>query len=410
MHEPILKELRLTNILSFGPETESIPLGPLNVLIGPNGSGKSNLIEVISLLRAAPKDLSAPVKEAGGVRDWLWKGAKNPTATIEAIVANPNHPEMPTRHIFSFVEHGMRFEVTAERIENQNPFPTYREPLFYYRNENGYVKLKDRPNQQAQQTRIVSESGVGAGGEESEERQLPRDKIDPERSVLSQVRDPERYPMLAYLTEMYGSFRLYREWTFGRYTSPRQMQKADLPTDYLMENCENLALVLNALRPRVKQDIIEALGTLYPEIDDFNVQIQGGWVQLYLEEGPFSIPATRLSDGTLRYLCLIAILCHPNPPPLVCIEEPELGLHPDVLPYLADLMISASKRCQLIVTTHSDMLVDALSDTPESVIVCEKRDGKTRMQRLNRDDLKEWLENYRLGDLWLKGEIGGTRW
>ena len=76
MREPILKELHLQNILSFGPDTKPIPLGPLNVLIGPNGSGKSNLLEAISLLRAAPRDLSAPVKEAGGVRDWLWKGTK----------------------------------------------------------------------------------------------------------------------------------------------------------------------------------------------------------------------------------------------------------------------------------------------------------------------------------------------
>jgi len=411
MNEPILKELRLTNILSFGPETESIPLGPLNVLIGPNGSGKSNLIEVIGLLRAAPTDLSAPVKEAGGVRDWLWKGAENPTATIEAIIANPGCPDMPTRHIFSFVEHGMRFEVTTERIENEASYPSYQEPLFYYRNENGYIRLGEQPHHQ---TRVVTESGVGdgggAGGDAGGERHLPRDKINPEKSVLSQVKDPERYPTLACLTEMYESFCLYREWTFGRYTPPRQPQKADLPTEYLTENCANLALVLNALRPRVKHEIIESLNYLYPEIDDFNVQINGGWVQLYLEEGTFSIPATRLSDGTLRYLCLIAILCHPTPPPLVCIKEPELGLHPDVLPHLADLMIAASKRCQLVVTTHSDMLVDALSETPESVIVCEKRDGKTNMQRLNRDDLKEWLETYRLGELWLKGEIGGTHW
>jgi len=388
MNEPvfkaILKELRLTNILSFGPETESISFGPLNVLIGPNGSGKSNLLEIISLLRAAPKDLSAPVKEAGGVRDWLWKGARNPTASIEAIIRNPDHPDMPIRHIFSFVEHGKRFEVTSERIENQEPFFSYQEPLFYYRNENGYIRLKGKPQHQA---------AIQEGPGEGEERQLPRDKIDPEKSVLSQVKDPERYPVLAYLTENYDSFRLYREWTFGRYTPPRQPQKADLPTEYLMETCKNLPLVLNSLRPYVKTEIIEALDYLFPEIDDFNVQIEGGWVQLYLEEGQFSIPATRLSDGTLRYLCLIAILCHPTPPPLVCIEEPELGLHPDVLPHLADLMISASQRCQLIVTTHSDILVDALSETPESVLVCEKKDGKTRMQRLNREDLKEWLEN-----------------
>lgn len=404
MNEPILKELRLTNILSFGPDTESIPFGPLNVLIGPNGSGKSNLLEIISLLRAAPRDLSAPVKEAGGVRDWLWKGAENPTATIEAVVANSVDPDMPVRHRFSFVEHGMRFEVTAERIENEEPFPSYTEPVYYYRNENGYIKLRAKRQHQA---RIVSEFGEG---EDNDERQLPRDKINPERSVLSQVKDPERYPLLTYLTEMYDSFRIYREWTFGRYTPPRQPQKADLPTEYLSETCENLPLVLQSLRPRAKQDIFDSLNYLFPEIDDFYVEISGGWVQLYLEEGTFSIPATRLSDGTLRYLCLIAILCHPTPPPLVCIEEPELGLHPDVLPHLAELMIAASKRCQLIVTTHSDMLVDALTETPESVIVCEKRDGKTKMQRLNRDDLKEWLETYRLGDLWLKGELGGTRW
>lgn len=133
-------------------------------------------------------------------------------------------------------------------------------------------------------------------------------------------------------------------------------------------------------------------------------------MQLLMTEREYSIPATRLSDGTLRYLCLLAILCHPKPPPLVCIEEPELGLHPDVLPDLAKLMLSASERCQLIVTTHSDILVDALTETPESVIVCEKQDGRTRMQRLDSKELTQWLDRYRLGELWLKGEIGGMRW
>ena len=95
---------------------------------------------------------------------------------------------------------------------------------------------------------------------------------------------------------------------------------------------------------------------------------------------------------------------------MVCIEEPELGLHPDVLPNLAKLMLSASERCQLIVTTHSDILVDALTETPESVIVCEKQDGRTQMQRLDSKELTQWLDKYRLGQLWLKGEIGGMRW
>ena len=401
MKEPLLVELVLRNLLSFGPDTKPIPLGSLNVLIGPNGSGKSNLLEAISLLRSAPKDLSAPVKEAGGVRDWLWKGAKSPTATIEAVIRYPEQEEMPIRHSFSFVEHGKRFEVTAEQIENRDAFPGYSTPFFYYQNDKGHIRLKEKPQY---------ETSAPLEQEEGEERHLPRETINPEESVLSQLRDPERYPILSYLADTYARFRLYREWTFGRYTAPRQAQKADLPKEYLLESYENLALVLNYLRRHAGQELIGALSSLYREIKDFHIDIGGGWVQLLMAEGEYSIPATRLSDGTLRYLCLLAILCHPDPPPLVCLEEPELGLHPDVLPNLAKLMLSASERCQLIVTTHSDIMVDALTETPESVIVCEKQDGKTRMQRLDSKELTQWLDRYRLGELWLKGEIGGMRW
>ncbi len=395
MKEPLLVELVLRNLLSFGPDTKPIPLRSLNVLIGPNGSGKSNLLEAISLLRSAPKDLSAPVKEAGGVSDWLWKGAKSPTATIEAVIRNPERSKMPIRHSFSFVEHGKRFEVTAERIENRDAYNGYPDPYFYYRTDQGHIRLKEKAQYET---------------EEGEERQLPREAINPEESVLSQLRDPERYPILSHLADTYARFRLYREWTFGRYTAPRQAQKADLPKEYLLESYENLALVLNYLRRHVRQELVGALSSLYPEIKDFDIDIDGGWVQLLMAEREYSIPATRLSDGTLRYLCLLAILCHPDPPPLVCLEEPELGLHPDVLPDLAKLMLSASERCQLIVTTHSDILVYALTETPESVIVCEKQDGRTRIQRLDSKELAKWLDRYRLGELWLKGEIGGMRW
>ncbi|HUT47022.1 MAG TPA: AAA family ATPase [Sedimentisphaerales bacterium] len=400
MKEPLLVELVLRNLLSFGPDTKPIPLRSLNVLIGPNGSGKSNLLEAISLLRSAPKDLSAPVKEAGGVSDWLWKGARSATATIEAVIRYPEQ-QMPIRHSFSFVEHGKRFEVIGERIENKDAFPNYTEPFFFYRNDRGHIRLTEKRQQ---------ETSAPLEQEEGEERQLPREAINSEESVLSQIRDPERYPILAYLTDIYGRFRLYREWTFGRYTAPRQAQKADLPTEYLLESCENLALVLNSLRHHVRQELTRALLSLYPQIKDFGIDIDEGRVQLLMTEREYSIPATRLSDGTLRYLCLLAILCHPKPPPLVCIEEPELGLHPDVLPDLAKLMLSTSERCQLIVTTHSDILVDALTETPESVIVCEKQDGRTRMQRLDSKELTQWLDRYRLGQLWLKGEIGGIRW
>ena len=150
---------------------------------------------------------------------------------------------------------------------------------------------------------------------------------------------------------------------------------------------------------------------LYHGIVDITCPVTGGTVGLYLEETDNrTIPATRLSDGTLRYLCLLAVLLHPDPPPLVVIEEPELGLHPDLLPKLTDLLRVASERMQLIVTTHSDVLVDALTEVPASVVVCEKHDGQTQVRRLDKDDLAHWLEDYRLGELWTSGELGGNRW
>ena len=175
---------------------------------------------------------------------------------------------------------------------------------------------------------------------------------------------------------------------------------------YAKSNCRNFAITV----PVNGYRLLELLNKLYPDINDFDVSVEGGTVQVFFHEGSFTIPATRLSDGTLRYLSLLAVLCDPQPPPLVCIEEPELGLHPDVLASLGELLKEASKCMQLIVTTHSEVLIDALSNSPEDVIVCEKENGQSLFRRLEQEPLKEWLKKYTLGQLWRRGEIGGNRW
>ena len=149
--------------------------------------------------------------------------------------------------------------------------------------------------------------------------------------------------------------------------------------------------------PETKTKILNHLRKLNSYLDDFDIKILQGTVQVFLMEGGQVIPSSRLSDGTLRFLCLLAILCHPTPPPLVCIEEPELGLHPEVMPTLAALLQEASTRTQLVVTTHSDLLVEEFIETPESVITFSKIDGRTRAQRLDSDALEDWLDNYTLG-------------
>ncbi|MDR2091917.1 MAG: AAA family ATPase [Azoarcus sp.] len=400
----LLKSLKLTNFLSFGESSQELELRPLNVVIGPNGSGKSNLIEAIDLIRSTPErsGLRTTIRDGGGVHDWLWKGAaETPVAVIDAVFDYPEWlmdlrnrqqtlltgpvGEPPgLRYVLGFSEVEQRFEILDERIENALPDRGYEVPYIYYRFKDDHALL-----------RVKKEDGRRS------RQPLEREDVSPIASVLSKWAHPDSSPELHYLAETFRSIRLYREWHFGRNTPARLPQKADLPNDFLEPDACNLGMVLNRLRRdlAVREKLLDALRALYDGIEDFDVQIEGGTVQVILQEGRRIIPATRLSDGTLRYLCLLAILCDPKPGPLICIEEPELGLHPDVLPTLADLLKDAAGRTQLIVTTHSDVLVDAITDQPESVVVAERDAAGTTLTRLDAEKIKPWLEKYRLGEL-----------
>ena len=396
----LLHRIKLENMLSFGPDAQELELKPLNVLIGPNASGKSNLIEVIGLLRAAPMDITAPVREGGGAEGWMWRGEREAKWPRMEVVIGPPPFFPPNSQLLSYsiafgetvtglipLEEEVRAVDLSERSAGDSEHYLKRSPgkvVVSYRDERG----------------------------ERNQRELPAKDVAAGQSILSQLKDPVQYRELWMVGMALSGIRLYREWSFGRNTPPRLPQKADLPNRYLEESGANLGMVLSRLRgdPKAQSQFLAALRKLYQGVEDFHVHIEAGSVQVFLQEGGITVPATRLSDGTLRYLCLIAILCDPNPPPLVCIEEPELGLHPDILPGLADLLREASERCQLIVTTHSDTLVDALTDTPESIVVCEKEAGQTKLKRLDKDQLSHWLEKYRLGELWTSGELGGNRW
>ena len=216
---------------------------------------------------------------------------------------------------------------------------------------------------------------------------------------------------LWFLKEQYGEIRLYRNWSFGPAAQVRRPSSAHDRTDFLIEGGANLPLVLSNFHGPARRRFVEALRELFDGIVDVACPVTGGTVALFLEERDGrEIPASRLSDGTLRYLGLLAILLHPDPPPLIAIDEPDLGLHPDVVAKVAELLVDASTRTQIIVTTHSRMLIDALSDRPSSVVVCEEENGESRFERLDGKRLQAWLDDYSLGELWGSGELGGNRW
>ncbi|HEU4453453.1 MAG TPA: AAA family ATPase [Longimicrobium sp.] len=405
----LIQRLSMRNFLSYGSEGASIDLLPLNVLIGPNASGKSNLIAALAVLRATAGDLASWIRQGGGIEEYLRKSpdAFGTEATLEAWVAEEPDPIIAGRQLHYEIvlsRAGHRLQITRELIEYEaqehnsgislDPF------LVYELNESGAVIL---------QFNIDEETGT----DESVERVINRRDLAADQSILTQRRDPDVYPTLTYLADQFGSIATYTDWTFGRLTRVRTPQPTDLPTNLLLPDGSNMALVLHEMlqRSKMRERFVEYLRRFYDSAQHISTTIQGGTVQLLIEEsGGELIPATRLSDGTLRYLALLTILLHPSPPPLVCIEEPELGLHPDILPIIAELLLDASKRTQLVVTTHSDALVSALSEVPESIVVCESSIRGTELRRLDRDALAEWLNQYSLGELWRIGGIGGTRW
>ena len=396
-----IRTIRLQNILSYGPDTPEISLESLNVLIGPNASGKSNLIDTLAILKAAPGNLPEPIRRGGGTREWLWKGRDNPIpATLEVTVDYPI-TSMPIRYRLAFAEIRNRFQLWDEVIEDERPTADDSPPTFYYRYGKGHPAIKHRTESVAVGDPLVP-------------RRLKREHLHPEKSILSQRRDPDSYPELTYLADRLDRIGLYRQWSSGPDSTYRETQRADLPQGGLLEDGSNLGLVLNNLlnRPPVKRELMERLRVFYPHIEDILTPIIGGRIEVAFHEKGLQhpVPATRLSDGSLRYIFLLAVLCHPEPHLVTCIEEPELDMHPDIIPEIAELLIEASSRTQLIVTTHSDVLIDALSHVPESVIVCEKPGVTTHLQRLDGKELRPWLERYRLGELWSKGQIGGKRW
>ena len=376
-------------LLSFGPDTPPLELRPLNVLIGPNASGKSNLIDLLRLVRSLPSDMQEPIRGGGGVEGWIWKGADpNVSSSLELIAFPPVSREyLHHRLVFFEAPHIPALLPRSEVIEADDRILYQADPL-------------------KKKAHILSSNGKLV--------ETPyREQYRNDQSALAQFRSISDYPQITWLSFMYEQIYIYGTWESGRGTSLRRAQPADRRGDVLEEDYSNLGLFLNqtlGTAPAYKRYVVEGMKDLYPRFTNYEVVVNSGSVQIFFTEKDTSIPATRLSDGALRCLCLLAIFYNPKPPPVVCVEEPELGLHPDIVAGLAKHLRAASERMQLIVTTHSDILIDALSDTPESIVVFENNDGATRMNRLDADGLSEWLEDYRLGQLWTSGQIGGTRW
>ena len=398
-----IQSLRLDGLLSFGPGSPAFDLGPLNVLIGANGSGKSNVVEALELLRSTPVDFAQAIRDGGGPQEWLWKGdPPSRHATMDLVLEAESPTRQPLRYRIEFTAVQNRVEVLDEAIENTDPIPGETDVYFYYRFQHGQPALNVRE--------LGTDAAGGAPGAGRPRRYLRRETLPADQSVLAQFRDADLYPEVTWVGKRFAAMQTFREWTFGRYAPLRRPQPADLPEDRLLPDAKNLALVLNQIQHRDGRRFDDLLKRFFPRFERMTTLVSGGTVQFYLHETGFSspVPPTRLSDGNIRFVALLATLLSPSPPPLACIEGPELGLHPDAVALLAELLVEASERMQIVVTTHSDALVSALTGQPDAVVACERPGAGTEIRRIDSGQLADWLERYQLGDLWRMGELGAN--
>ena len=372
--QPLIQSLKVNNLLSFGPDSPAMELGPLNVIIGANGSGKSNLFDVLALLKNAPGRFDQPIIDSGcPLREWFWKSLdhQNLPAIIETVIPINDYP---VTHKILF--HGEERVVIEEEVV-KNPFYEFSHAKLGIHRYNSILVIP---------------------------KAIFNNKVS---------NQPETFKYESALSGFYQNIHSYNDWTFGRKSPLRFAQLAYLPDQWLNEDGSNLGIVLKKIKANEESHTRFSgfLKQLYEGVDDYEIdEYKDGTLRVYLREGERRIHAARLSDGTLRYLMLLAVLCDPEPPPVICIEEPEMGLHPDLILSVAEALEFASERSQVIVTTHSDRLVDYFTYNPEVIQVCEKHDGQTSIERLDPGELKPWLEKYRLGELWISGEIGGNRW
>ena len=376
-----LKRIRLENLLSF--QNAELIFEPLTVLIGPNGSGKSNLLDVIGLLQALPDSFSRAVLAGGGGPQWMNKAADVSDASIAAELFSE---DQGLRYLLRFEGSHSTPIVLKEQLSD-----TASVPHVYF--------------ERAMKS-VLFDSGNGSGTRKGD--------ASPSESFFSQFRAPGDPTPISSVGRQLASIQIYRDLSTSQSSDVRRGAPTSGPKRPLEPTGSNLALSINefdflGLLPELNR----LLKDLDPGFESVKVRLEASTAQIYLQESGLSerIPALRMSDGTLRFLQLAVILLDPQPGSIVCIDEPETGLHPDSLRVLAKMLREACAHTQVIVTTHSSTLVDQFADEPESIVVVERepRSGSS-FKRLNRRDLEKWMDDYTLGDLWQRGFLGGNQY
>ncbi|MBK8453916.1 MAG: AAA family ATPase [Thiofilum sp.] len=347
-------------------QLERFPLRELNVLIGANGSGKSNFISYFRMLsELVEQRLQSWVAKQGGADRVLSFGVKE-TSKIESFIL--------------FGLNGYKFTLEPDFIGD-----------FFFSTEALYFK------------------GVYFG---KTWRNLGDSHV--ESKLKHEYYERPQNDMVDYCYESISNWKVFHFHDTSDTAGVKRLGSLH-DNEYLRQDASNLAAFLYRLKleyPDVYQQIRKTVSLAIPFFDDFVLkpnklpteeeQIRLLWRQ---KDSDYALWPSQLSDGSIRFICLVTALLQPEAPSTIIIDEPELGLHPYAITLLGSLLRSASKRMQVIVSTQSVPLVNEFS--LEDLIIVEREKGASIFKRLDADEFDLWLEEYSTGELWEKNILGG---
>lgn len=395
-------------------------LGDLTVLIGPNNAGKTNALDLLKFLsEGAEGKLGDAINARGGMRSLLFS---RPDASL-------------TESISVDVEFAP-FQEDLGPLKKGEPWhygfsvAAVREGYAITREEVAGIDLRAELEREAERRRSTTESAhlaahLAARGQPSAAAGAPvaperRAAYEPAELAISQARHLAPNSA-AWDAAIFSHVVLSRPAAYGypwldtRPQAPVRLPQVVRPETLVTPDGSNLASVLYTLQSSGQHeatynDICASLSAAFPEFQELRFPPEGGDGRIllrWLGKGQrYGRSSFDLSDGTLSFLYLATLLLGPKPSLLICIDEPEVGLHPHAIRLVAEMLQAAAGRAQLVVATHSPILVDGLK--PEQVAIVQKAgDGATQFSRLDAEELKEWLKEFSLGELWQMGHYGG---
>lgn len=339
-------------------------LGSINVIVGPNACGKTNLYRSMFLLGAAASgQLARSIVEEGGMPSVLWAGARKTG---------------PVRLTLGVTLAGLSYELSCGLPAfGQTTFdldPVVKEEKVWFLDGRKRIPLLDRGN-----------SSVWARDADGRRNSYPMALTDSE-SVLAQLREPHRFPQLSTLRQEILNWRFYHHFRTDP-DAPMRSPQVGISTPILSHDGRDVAAaLLTVIAIGDEPALRDAVDQAFPGADLIIESARARFL-LLLHMPNFRDPfeARELSDGTLRYLCLLAALLSPRPPSVLALNEPETSLHPDLLRPLARLIVRASRDSQIWITTHSETLAAEIGSLAGvAPIRLEKVEGETRVvgQRL----------------------------